>query len=293
MKAQLLRRSIPENCSFSIECHSYNNFLKVWHYHPELELVFILESTGTRFVGDSIEKFEAGEIVLIGKNLPHLWLNDKEYFDKSSRLKVKAIVIHFMESFSESLLQIPEMAAISELFQRASYGIKFEGVGKELMLQKANELFDLHGLEKMLKLLELLKDLSQHQTCQTLSSNSFMDSFQQINNSKMLKVYGHIMHNFKKEISLEATADLVHMNPSAFSRYFKQLQKKSFTRFVNEVRVGYACKLLMEQKYNVAEVCYESGFKNLSNFNRQFKALKNMPPSAYIKMHAGIVRKGV
>lgn len=289
MKAQLLRRSIPENCSFSIECHSYNNFLKVWHYHPELELVFILESTGTRFVGDSIEKFEAGEIVLIGKNLPHLWLNDKEYFDKSSRLKVKAIVIHFMESFSESLLQIPEMAAISELFQRASYGIKFEGEGKELMLQKANEMFALHGLEKMLKLLELLKDLSQHQTCQTLSSNSFMDSFQQINNSKMLKVYGHIMHNFKKEISLEATADLVHMNPSAFSRYFKQLQKKSFTRFVNEVRVGYACKLLMEQKYNVAEVCYESGFKNLSNFNRQFKALKNMPPSAYIKMHAGIV----
>lgn len=288
MKLQLLRRSIHQDCSFSLECHYYESFLKFWHYHPELELVFILESTGTRFVGDSIEKFEAGEIVLIGKNLPHLWLNDKEYFDKTSRLKAKALVIHFKENFTENFLQIPEMSGISELFKRAGCGIKFEGKSNGLILKKVNELFSLHGLDKIIKLLELLKDLSQHQEYKTLASSSYMNSFQEVSNCKMIKVYENIMNNFKRDLSLETAAELVHMNPSAFSRYFKQVQKKTFTQFVNEVRIGYACKLLIEQKYNVAEVCYESGFKNLSNFNRQFKALKRMPPSDFIKLHATI-----
>lgn len=283
MKPQLLSRSIHQNCSYFIECHSYKSFLDVWHYHPELELVFILESTGSRFVGDSIGKFEPGEIVLLGKNLPHLWLNDKEYFKKASCLQAKALVIHFMESFTENLLQVPEMADIKELFNKAGCGIKFEGKSCEPILTKVKAIFSKNDPDRIIKLLEVLKDLSQHQEYKVLSSSVYMSSFQEGNNSKMAKVLKYIMNNFKKEISLNDAAELAHMNPSAFSRYFKQVQKKGFSQFVNEIRIGYACKLLMEQKYNIAEVCYESGFKNLSNFNRQFKLLKSLSPSEYIK----------
>lgn len=288
MKAQLLSRSIHQNNSFTLSCHSYKSFLKIWHYHPELELVVIMESTGTRFVGDSIEKFEPGELILLGKNLPHLWLNDKAYFDANSDLHAKAHVIHFHENFNDCLTLIPEFAFIHDLFQEAKCGIKFEGSGNEAIIQKVNQMFNLNGYDKILKLLEILKALYEHTQRRILSSAGYVNSFKNINNSKIVKIYEFIMNNFKHEISLENAADLANMNPCAFSRYFKNTQKKTFTQFLNEVRIGYACKLLMEKQYNIAEVCFESGFNNISNFNRQFKSLKQMSPSQFIKMHTHI-----
>lgn len=288
MKPQLISRSVHQNSSFTLECHSYKSFLKLWHYHPELELVIILESNGTRFVGDSIEHFEPGEIVLLGKNLPHLWFNDKAYFDRGSNLNVKAHVIHFNENFAGCILKIPEMACINDLFERANRGIKFEGQFNKNIIKKVNQMFDLKGIDKIIKLLDLLKDLSEHKEYKILSSAGYVNSFKEINNSKIVKIYEYIMNNFKQRVSLESAAELAHMNPSAFSRYFKNIQKKTFTQFLNEVRIGYACKLMIEQKYNIAEVCFESGFNNISNFNRQFKSLKRMSPSQYVKMHAVI-----
>lgn len=284
---QLLTRAIHQNCSFSLECHSYQ-FLKVWHYHPELELVFILEGTGTRFVGDGIEKFGPGEIVLIGKNLPHLWLNDKENFEKNSHLQSKAIVIHFMESFSGNFLQIPEMESIKSLFEKAKCGIKFEGKSNDLIFQKANEMQELQDLDRVIKLLEILKELSLHPDYKILSDSSFVGSMQGNTDHKMERVQNYIMSNFQNGISLDVAAELANMNPSAFSRYFRQVQKKTFTQFVNEIKIGHACKLLIEQDYNIAEVCYASGFKNLSNFNRKFKEIKNVSPSEFMKLRAPI-----
>lgn len=285
MKAQLISRPIQEHSSFSLACHAYKNFLKVWHYHPEFELVIILESTGTRFVGDSIEKFEAGEIVLIGKDLPHLWLNDKAYFQEGSKLKAKAHVVHFNECFAGNFLNIPEMTDIQNLLQRANRGIKFEGDTNQLIIKKVNKMFGLEGYAKVIKLLKVLKLLSEQKEYRLLSGTGYVNSFKDKNNSKIARIHEYIINNFKNEISLNKAAELAHMNPSAFSRYFRNIQQKTFIQFLNEVRIGYACKLLIEQKYNITEVCYDAGFNNVSNFNRQFKALKGMSPSEFTRMH--------
>lgn len=286
MKAELISRTIHQNSSFSLECHSYKSFLKKWHYHPELELVILLESTGTRFVGDSIEKFAPGEIVLIGRNLPHLWLNDKAYFAEDSELWAKAHVVHFSENFAGSLFSIPELSGIKHMFERARRGIRFEGPDNERIAKKVEQMFEMEGFDKVMQLLYILNDLSGYRYSKLLSSAGFVDSFKSKQNSKLIVVYEYIMNNFKQEITLDKVAELANMNPSAFSRYFKSIQKKTFTQFLNEVRIGYACKLLQEHHYNIAEVCFESGYNNISNFNRQFKALKNMSPSAYVKMYA-------
>ncbi len=286
MKAELISRTVHQNCSFSLECHNYKNFLKKWHYHPELELVILLESTGTRFVGDSIEKFSPGEIVLIGRNLPHLWLNDKSYFVEDSDLMVKAFVIHFGGNFGNQLLNIPELGCIKNLFHRARRGLHFSGKANEQVITQVEDMFKMNEFEKVMELLSVLHNLSKYSSSKSLSSSGFVDSFRNKQNSKLIAIYEYIMNNFKQEVTLDKVAELAHMNPSAFSRYFKSVQKKTFTQFLNEVRIGYACKLLQEQRYNIAEVCFESGYNNISNFNRQFKALKGMSPSTYVKMYA-------
>ncbi|WP_084088487.1 AraC family transcriptional regulator [Fodinibius roseus] len=288
MKAQLINRTINPNKSFNLESHSYKSFLQVWHYHPEVELTFILEGTGTRFIGDSIEKFSSGEIVLIGKNLPHLWLYDNIYLEEDSNLKAKNYVIHFHEQFPEGLLEIPEMTCINDLLVRASRGIRFKEISFNYISQTIDKIFELPRYDKVITLLELLKYLSEQKEFSMLSSAGYVNSFRKRKNSKIVPVYEYIMNNFKNGICLDNAAELANMNPSAFSRYFKRIHKKTFTRYVNEVRIGYACKLLMEQKFNISEVCYESGFNNVSNFNRQFKSLKEMTPTEFIQMHERI-----
>lgn len=282
MKPQFLDRNTYENTSFSINRYSNPYFLKVWHYHPQLELVLILESTGTRFIGDSIEKFEPGELILTGKNLPHLWQNDDIYFNKSSSLLAEAIAIHFTEDFAGTdLFSIPEMKSIRELLNRARQGIKFSGNRKEEAVTLITEISRLNDFEKVISLLKILQELSLETDFQLLASAGYTLSLAIPENKKLDQVYNHIVTNFRNDITLDEMAALTQMNPSAFSRFFKRVSHKSFSQYLNEVRVGYACKLLMEDKLNISGVGLESGFNNLSNFNRQFKTIKKISPSEY------------
>lgn len=287
MKAQLINKFIGQTTSFVLAKHSYKNFLKVWHYHPELELVIILESTGCRFVGDSLENFKPGEIILIGKNLPHLWLNDKIYFSENNQnLQAKAQVIYFHENFAGDLFHNPCMAGIDDLLKRAKRGIKFQDKTNADIIKKVNKMFKMSEYEKTISFIDILKRLSEQQNYKLLSSAGYISSFNEIRDSKIIAIYQYIMNNFKAEVSLVKAADLANMNPAAFSRYFKNIHKNTFVKYINEVRIGYACKLLIENKYKISEACYEAGFNNISNFNRQFKILKNMAPSEYLKLHS-------
>ncbi|MDO5977480.1 AraC family transcriptional regulator [Flavivirga spongiicola] len=286
MKPKLLNRSNLQNNSFAISYNSYPYFLKVWHYHTELELVVLLESTGTRFIGDSVEKFDKGEIVLIGKNLPHMWLNDDKYFEESSTLKAEAIAIHFKEGFlGDNFFQNPEMKRILDLLDRASYGIKFEEKNAKI-IEKIKELLSTgDDFKKVIQFLEILNDLSQCKNYKLLSSTGFVDTFKKSDNKNLYKPYEYIFNNFNKSISLNDVAEIANMNPSSFSRFFKRVNRKTFSRYLNEIRIGYACKLLIENKYSITVICYESGFNNVSNFNRQFKTITGFSPTEYLKKH--------
>lgn len=285
MKLHLLNRSSLENHSFSLTHNQLPHFLNIWHYHPELELIYLQDSTGTRFIGDSIEKFEPGDIVLIGKNVPHMWQNDEPYFEESSHLVARAIGIHFAENFlGEHFFQAPEMRPIGQLFRRAQRGIHFISPKPELALA-IQKLLHLPPFEQTMQFLHILYQLAHHQHYSLLASAGFMQSFSQSESRRLDKVYAFVLKNFKEPIGSREAAEFTCMHPSAFSRLFKRLHHKSFTRYLNEVRIGYACKLLMQEEHNIAQICYEAGYNNISNFNRQFKKIKDMSPSEYIQYH--------
>lgn len=284
MKLHLLDRSSLNNSSLTIKHNKYPYFLKIWHYHTEMELVAVLEGTGTRFIGDSIEKFEKGEIVLIGENLPHLWLSDDAYFKKPQKKMAEAIAVHFKNDFlGQGFFDIGEMQHISKLLKKAKYGIKFNNVDKNILFA-IKSMLSIDGYERTMKFIEILNLLARHKKFQLLASAGFVNSFNK-SDKNLDKIYEFIFNNFKKQIGLDDVAKIACMNPSAFSRFFKRVNRKTFTRYLNEIRIGYACKLLIERKYSITTICYDSGFNNISNFNRQFKIINSLSPTEYLNAH--------
>lgn len=285
MKLHLLDRSSVLDKSLSVSHNLYANFLRVWHYHPEFELVVILQSTGTRFIGDSIAKFEEGEVILVGKNVPHMWLNDKAYFLGDQALIAEAIAIHFKREFlGEEFFEIPEMKTISNLLDKADRGILFQGTG-DTLIDKIKGFLDYGPTTRIIKIVEVLNDLAKHQEYQLLSSSSFTSSFHGTENKRLHKIYEFVFENFNNNIHASDVADIVGMNKSAFSRFFIRVHRKSFTKYLNEIRVGYACKLLLENEESITGIAYLSGFNNISNFNRQFRNIHGKSPSTYLKDH--------
>ncbi|MBO0590253.1 AraC family transcriptional regulator [Cellulophaga sp. E16_2] len=286
MKLHLLNRSSTENKSLTVSHHIYNNFLKIWHYHEELELVIILKSSGMRFVGDSIEKFDVGDVVLIGRNLPHMWLNDDTYFKKNSTSEAEAISIHFKKNFlGEKFLEVPETEQIVHLLNLADRGIKFSNLD-DVLLINLKLLAQLDATSQMIKLLEILNNLSSHSDYTLLSSAGFLSSFHKTENKRLDKIYEYVFQNFNTPISSGDVAATIGMNKSAFSRFFKKTHRKPFTKYLNEIRIGYACKLLIENKESITAIAYLCGFNNISNFNRQFKLLKSTSPSTYLEFYS-------
>ncbi|QXP69333.1 AraC family transcriptional regulator [Polaribacter sp. R2A056_3_33] len=285
MKLHRLDRSSISNSSLTTKVNEYPYFLKIWHYHAELELVVILKSEGTCFIGDSIEKFNVGDVILIGKNLPHMWVNSDDYFNQNATKLVKAIAIHFKQNYlGDSFFEASEMKHILALFERAKYGIKFLNVDTSLITD-IKKMLDLEGFNKTISFLIILDKLAKHTSTKKLASDGSVNSFKSTKSDIQDKVQAYIFKNFNKEINLETAASIANMNTAAFSRYFKRINKKTFSRYVTEIRIGYACKMLMEDKFNITRVCYESGFKNISNFNRQFKIVMNATPSNYLKKY--------
>ncbi|PIB30405.1 transcriptional regulator [Maribacter sp. 4U21] len=285
MKLHLLNRTSISNRSFLVSRNVYPNFLRIWHYHPEIELVAILKSTGTRFIGDNIEKFQEGEVVLIGENLPHMWLNDEAYFQNDANLKAEAVSVHFKKEFlGPDFFKLPEMQSVASLLEKAELGIRFQNFENNL-IQKIIDLTNYKSAVKIYKIIEILHDLATQEQYQILSSHSFINSFQQTENRRLNKIYEFVFENFNGPISSGDVADIAGMNKSAFSRFFKKTHRKSFTTYLNEIRVGYACKLLIENKESITAIAYLSGFNNISNFNRQFRNIHGTSPSSYLKFH--------
>ena len=284
VKATLVKREATPDHSFSVAKHDFPYFLKVWHHHEELELAYIIRSEGTRFVGDSIERFGEGELLLIGSHLPHMFQNDDCYFDSNSGLRAAACVTHFSPHFLKTELSaIPELHEISFLMERAMLGLKFSGAANQEIGELMLEMSTLVGLDKLLLFFKILGLLCKHPHAQSIASPGYINHFAEARDARLDKVYDYVMKNFQKEVAVEDLAALASMNKSSFCRYFKKTTQKTFTEFLNDVRIGFACKLLTEKDMNVLEVSYRCGYNNISHFNRQFKKKKGMSPLDYQK----------
>jgi AraC-like DNA-binding protein len=287
MKAILRKVDVGKDYSFSVREDILPFLYNHWHFHPEMELTLIRRGRGIRLVGDSLEEFDDGDIILLGSNLPHMWRNDPDYFEKDSGLHVEAIAIHFMEYFwGPCFHDLPEMKHIRELFERAQLGIRVKGKTRELVQKKMEAIVQVNGVKRIEYLLNLLELIASSNCCETLSSSGFTKTYNLTNTDKINDIYSYSFNHFKNRVSIKDIAKEVNLSPHSFCRYFKTRTMKTYWQFLSEIRVGYACKLLIENRLSISQVCYESGFHNLSNFNRCFKTITNKTPLQYFKEYS-------
>lgn len=280
MNPEFLDRSVQPDSSFSITHANEKHLMKLFHYHQQVEIVAIVRSTGTRFIGDAISDFKPGEIVVIGENLPHMWQNDRSYFEDTNDKRAEAITIHLGNNFvKKGLLDIPEHVSIKRLIKRSKRGILFKNHAD--IFSKLLKLPQSTGYAQFLGVLDIINGLSNSKIFEPISSDGFMERISNEKESRIYPVHNYIMKNFKEDISLGKVAEVANMNPSAFSRYFKKNQGITLVQYINNIRVGYACKLLMKKEMSVIEICYASGFSNVSNFNRHFRKKYQMAPREY------------
>ncbi|GAB5554193.1 MAG: AraC family transcriptional regulator [Saprospiraceae bacterium] len=282
MKVPLQKSPIPASEVFVIKKLLEPFFDPNWHFHPEFQLFTVNKGTGTRFVGDNIQRFKAGDVVFTGPNLPHLWRSDQEYFSGNKTLNTIGVVVYFHENFlGEDLLQKKELLEIKQLLYKANRGMSFYGKTAVTVRQKMKHLLNTRSFDAFLLLLEILRTLAQSNEYQLLASETYGNSLKNTDTDRMSRVYDYIMGHYYDKITLKEVADLAYMTPSSFSRYFKQCSNKTFSQLISELRIGHASKLLMEQDLPIMEICFKCGFRTLSNFNRQFKHIHGVSPTAY------------
>jgi len=272
--------------SFSIREDIHPYLYNHWHYHPEVELTLIRKGKGIRLVGDSIQPFEDGDLVLLGANIPHLWRSDASYFDRSSGLTIEAIAIHFKADFwGNAFLGLPELSFIKKLLDSAQRGIRLLGGTHERVAAKMEEIIHATGAARIERLLHILDLIATSTECELLSSTGFVQAFNANNADRIDQIFNYTFTHFKEPLSIEKVAAAVNLSPHSFCRYFKTRTLKTYWQFLLEIRIGYACKRLLENKQNISQIAFESGFSNLSNFNRQFKAVMGLTPQQYLKAY--------
>jgi AraC-like DNA-binding protein len=255
-----------------------------WHFHPHYQLFTVLEGEGTRLIGDSIQHFDAGDTVLLGPDLPHLWRSEKAYFKEDSNLKTRGIVVYFTQEFLDAtILNLPESRAVNNLLKDSFRGLELQGNTTKLVSQELLKMSKSHGLDRVLLLHQLLNHLSKIKERSFISSVGYSNTHKVSETERMQKVYDYAMNHFKEDIKLKNVASLANMTIPAFCRYFKKRSNKTFSDFVAEIRIGHVCKMLDQKDVNIAQTAYESGYNTLSNFNKKFKELVGVTPSIFAK----------
>lgn len=273
---------IPENRSFVARKQVEPYFDPTFHLHPEFQISYVIEGEGNRFVGDSIKPFGPDDLVLIGPNLPHVWRNHNHYFEKDSQLNTTVIVIYFHGHFlGETIEEKEEFEGITRLFQRSQYGIEINGATRSTVCKLMHELLDLKGADSIIQLLRILNTIALSDECSLITNTHSQVYNTEAETDRMNKVYEFIMQNFHRKILLEEVASLASMTCTSFSRYFKSRVNQSFSDFLKEIRIEYACKLLKEGKLTIDLICYACGFQSLTNFNKQFKMVTGKQPHQY------------
>ena len=264
----------------SILVKKHTEFLKeikaFWHFHPEIELVYVDKGKGKTHIGNHLSYFNNSQLLLIGANLPHNGFTDRLTTNGSETL------VQFKPEFlGDAFFEIPEMKPILTLFEKAKKGIVFGVKTKQKLGVKIQKLTEKKGFKQILILLDILHTLSKSDDYTLLNADGFAFEAQPQNNNKIDEIFKYINENFNQHISLDEVADLVSMTVPAFCRFFKKSTSKPFTKLVNEYRVVHATKLLSESQSSITDICFECGFNNFSHFNKLFKEFTGKSASKY------------
>lgn len=256
-----------------------------WHAHPEIELILVLKSQGYRIVGDSIAQLTAGDLVLVGANIPHIW---QEEARANHAVNVHALLLQFEKQLlGDALLARPEMIEIRRLLDRAGRGLHFYGTTRNTVHKLMLQMERMDGFQRFINFLRILGELANSTEAEPLASPGFTPSSAEYDQERMNRVFGFINSQLDQAIRLKDAAKVVGLSEGAFSRFFRLHTGKTFPHFVNTLRIGRACRLLIESDKSITEISYECGFSTLSNFNRQFLRAKNANPRSFRNMIKG------
>lgn len=266
------------NRSFLIRKFEEENFSAPYHYHPEFELTYIIEGIGKRYVGTNMQDYFPGDFVLLGANLPHCWKTDN-----SLQAQSVSVVIQFPENFmGNDFLHKPELQNIEALLQRSQQGISFakNETNKENMLLILKER---KAFKKLLLLLELLQELAIRKDYILLNKENSYTALSGNEMERINTVMAYIIENFQQQVKLEDAAATINMSIHAFCKYFKKITRKTFIEAVNDYRIDYAVKQLINTDSSIADIGYNAGFNDISNFHKTFKERTQLSPLGYRK----------
>ncbi|KEZ93395.1 helix-turn-helix domain-containing protein [Nonlabens ulvanivorans] len=246
-----------------------------WHFHPEIELVYVNEGQGKRHIGNHMSYYNDSQLLLIGSMLPHIGYTDRPNHGSE-------LLVQFLPNFlGDGFFNVPEMESIKHLFERAKNGLLFKQQTQEQLGEQIHKLHELKGFARTLLLLDILNELAITDDYEILNAESFTFETELQDNSKTEIIYKYINQNFQNHIPLEEIASQVSMTVPAFCRYFKKTSGKTFTKIVNEYRVVHATKLLSETQLSITDICFDCGFNNFSHFNKIFKEFTGKSASKY------------
>ncbi|MDP2336869.1 MAG: AraC family transcriptional regulator [Bacteroidota bacterium] len=277
------------NLSFYVEQVKFPYFSNPLQFHPEIEILLVIDGTGTLFVGDSISSFGPGDLVMIGQNVPHVWFSDEKYTFENNNLNSEVIFILFkMEIFGEQFWQLPESKSILKLIQLSQRGIKLIGKTRDEVNLLMRSISSSVGFNRITLLLSILGIIASQKGYQFLASPTVQNIINESDSERLNKVYTYVINNFQQEITLEKAASIACLSIPAFCRYFKKRTNKTFILLLNEIRISHACRLMAEEDFPIAEVCYICGYTNVSYFIRQFRGITGLSPLNYKKKFVDI-----
>lgn len=253
-----------------------------WHYHPEIELIHFKKGSGSQFIGDNISNFQSGDVLLVGSNIPHYWSFDDTYFQNVCVTCPDIRVAHFSENFwGAQFLELPENMPIKVVLENAKRGIQVNGKTKEQIADLLEKMLATQGTRKILLLIEALLTIANSDEIELLSSIGFQQNLKKLEDERINSVYQYSLANYKRKIHMEEIAAVANMSPNSFCRYFKSKTRKTYCNFLIGIRVGIACKLLLDNRISIKQVCYESGFHNFASFHKYFKLITKKTPLNY------------
>lgn len=278
MKIQKEIIEFEKGKSFKLFAPSLKNCF-FWHYHPEIELVYVEAVNGIRHVGKDISGFTDSDLLLIGSNVPHL------NFDYRIQTECKQLVLQMRENFLQDLiLPIPEFENIRHLLERSYLGLSFSGETKKQVVEKLHAMKDMNPFESLMILIDILQTLAGSAEVRVLNNDDTRVKWFLNDKIRMGTIYDYIHENYDKKPNVNEIATIVSLSTPAFCRYFKKQTNMTFTDFVNNYRINQA-KLFLLKESSITEVCFQVGFESLSYFNKLFKQYVGETPSEFRKKH--------
>lgn len=276
MKPLIQKLPLNENNSFVAQTFCTPDFEVGWHQHTEIELILFTEGAGLSFIGNAVGEFETNDIYLLGANLPHTFQK------REAQMTASAIVVQFRDDcWGRHFLEVPECRHIKQLLQDSSFGLKMQEPLKSRLAPLVKALETALDFQRILLLGQCLDLIATTKAYVTVSNQEV--KYQRKERACIDKIFQYTIDNFKDPVSLSQVADIACMSVPAFCNYFKRSTKKTYIDFLNEIRVGYACSLLMETKKTVLDICFDSGYNTMANFHKQFLKIKRVTPLQYRK----------